>query len=886
MELCEICRIRPAEYQVLLTRNGRQTALNVCGVDYAEMQRASSSGMFSNQDDIASFGAQRESRDINSLLSDKAQDVLQRAGQFAIEHNHPAIDTEDLLFSLSDDDVASHIMSLAGIKGKDVKGYIEANVEDGPTKVTGEQITITPRVKSVLELAMNAANTMDHSYIGPEHLLIGVSEESDGMGGDILRKYGVKPETLRQQTMKVVGKGAKSGDVDKKSNTPTLDKYSRDLTAMATAGKLDPVIGRQSEIETVIEILARRTKNNPALIGEPGVGKTAIAEGLAQRIISNKVPDILRDKRVVELNLVSLVAGAKYKGEFEERLKSVLDEIKEHKSELVIFLDELHTAVGAGGGGGEDSSMDVSNAIKPALSRGELSLIGATTLKEYQKYIEKDSALERRFQPVLVKEPTEAQAIEILRGLRDKYEAHHRIAITDDAIVSAVELSSRYITNRFLPDKAIDLLDQAAARARVKSDTYSQELSEINEEINRKQREYDSAHNRKEYDEAKKLKSELETLQKNRTELDEKWRRERSISTNEVNGEDIASVVSTLTGIPVQSLTKEERTKLLEMEKEIHGRVIGQEHAVEAVSDAVRVSRAGLSKQNRPIASFIFMGPTGVGKTELAKGLAWSVFGSEDAMVRMDMSEYMEKHSVARLIGSPPGYVGYDEGGQLTEKVRRNPYSVILFDELEKAHPDVQNILLQVLDDGRLTDGKGRVVDFSNTIIIATSNLGAHDITEALEKDPNTSIKQLREIVDPALRQHFRPEFINRWDEVIVFKPLNNEELENIVRLQLASVRQMALGQNVDLVFTDEAVKWFARHGYKPEYGARELKREIRYELENNLAKAMLKGEIKEDSIIEVGVKDDAITFNEIKLDSTKDVKKESKKKQKAPAKD
>ena len=878
MELCEICRIRPAEYQVLLTRNGRQTSLNVCGVDYAEMQRANSAGLFSDSESLENYSSQRESRDVNSLLSDKAQEVLQRAGQFAVQHNHPSIDTEDLLYSLSDDDVASHILDQTGIKAKDIKGYIEANVENGPTKISGDQITITPRVKSVLELAMNAANTMDHSYVGPEHLLIGVAEETDGMGGDILRKYGIKPETLRQQTMKVVGKGAKSGAVDKKSNTPTLDKYSRDLTEMATAGKLDPVIGRQSEIETVIEILARRTKNNPALIGEPGVGKTAIVEGLAQRIISNKVPDILRDKRVVELNLVSLVAGAKYKGEFEERLKGVLDEIQEHKNELVIFLDELHTAVGAGGGGGEDSTMDVSNAIKPALARGDLNLIGATTLKEYKKYIEKDSALDRRFQPVFVKEPTKSQAIEILRGLRDKYEAHHRITITDDAIVSAVELSSRYITNRFLPDKAIDLLDQASARARVKSDTYSQELSEADEEINRKQREYDSAHNRKEYDEAKKIKAELEKLKENRNKLNEKWRRERSISTNEVNSDDIASVVSTLTGIPVKSLTQEEKAKLLEMEKEIHGRVIGQEHAVEAVSDAVRVSRAGLSKQNRPIASFIFMGPTGVGKTELAKGLAWSVFGSEDAMVRIDMSEYMEKHAIARLIGSPPGYIGYDEGGQLTEKVRRRPYSVILFDELEKAHPDVQNILLQILDDGRLTDGKGRVVDFSNTIIIATSNLGAHEINETLEKNPEATTKELREVVDPALRSHFRPEFINRWDEVIVFRPLNNEELENIVRLQLASVRQMALGQNIDLIFTDEAVKWFARNGYKPEYGARELKREIRYELENKLAKSLLNGDIKEGSIVEVDVKNDTIVFNQEKL-KTKAAKKSKAKK-------
>ena len=878
MELCEICRIRPAEYQILLTRNGRQTSLNVCGVDYAEMQRANSAGLFSDSESLENYSSQRESRDVNSLLSDKAQEVLQRAGQFAVQHNHPSIDTEDLLYSLSDDDVASHILDQTGIKAKDIKGYIEANVENGPTKISGDQITITPRVKSVLELAMNAANTMDHSYVGPEHLLIGVAEETDGMGGDILRKYGIKPETLRQQTMKVVGKGAKSGAVDKKSNTPTLDKYSRDLTEMATAGKLDPVIGRQSEIETVIEILARRTKNNPALIGEPGVGKTAIVEGLAQRIISNKVPDILRDKRVVELNLVSLVAGAKYKGEFEERLKGVLDEIQEHKNELVIFLDELHTAVGAGGGGGEDSTMDVSNAIKPALARGDLNLIGATTLKEYQKYIEKDSALERRFQPVFVKEPTKSQAIEILRGLRDKYEAHHRITITDDAIVSAVELSSRYITNRFLPDKAIDLLDQASARARVKSDTYSQELSEADEEINRKQREYDSAHNRKEYDEAKKIKAELEKLKENRNKLNEKWRRERSISTNEVNSDDIASVVSTLTGIPVKSLTQEEKAKLLEMEKEIHGRVIGQEHAVEAVSDAVRVSRAGLSKQNRPIASFIFMGPTGVGKTELAKGLAWSVFGSEDAMVRIDMSEYMEKHAIARLIGSPPGYIGYDEGGQLTEKVRRRPYSVILFDELEKAHPDVQNILLQILDDGRLTDGKGRVVDFSNTIIIATSNLGAHEINETLEKNPEATTKELREVVDPALRSHFRPEFINRWDEVIVFRPLNNEELENIVRLQLASVRQMALGQNIDLIFTDEAVKWFARNGYKPEYGARELKREIRYELENKLAKSLLNGDIKEGSIVEVDVKNDTIVFNQEKIKAKAAKKSKAKK--------
>ena len=664
---------------------------------------------------------------------------------------------------------------------------------------------------------------------------------------DILRRYGLTPQAIRQQVTKVVGRGAEEGRVDTPTNTPNLDKYSRDLTKLAREGKLDPVIGRAQEIETTIEVLARRKKNNPVLIGEPGVGKTAIVEGLAQRIVAGEVPESLRDKRLVELSINSMVAGSKYRGEFEERVQQILKEVTEREDELVLFIDEIHTIVGAGQGGGE-GGLDIANVFKPALARGELNLIGATTLNEYQKYIEKDAALERRFQPVFVPEPTVAQTIMILRGLRDTLEAHHKVTITDEAIIAAAELSDRYITGRFLPDKAIDLIDQAAARVKISATARPVDVQDMEAEVRQLKREQDYASSRKHFDRASEIQARHDARNKDLQDATERWRRERGSASTEVRTEHIAQVVSKLTGVPVNELTSEERQRLVKMEERLHKRVIGQEEAVRAVSDAVRLARAGLREGRRPIATFLFLGPTGVGKTELAKALAETVFGEEDAMIRLDMSEYMERHAVARLIGAPPGYVGYEEGGQLTERVRRRPYSVVLLDEIEKAHPDVYNVLLQVFDDGRLTDGKGRVVDFTNTVIIATSNLGSDIIQRHLNlrgtaEDDQARLK--RELMD-VLRGHFRPEFINRIDEIIVFHALARSEIRSIVDLQLERVKRTAHGQGVELDIDGSLVDHLAAAGFRPEFGARELRRLIRSELETQLARAMLANEVQE----------------------------------------
>ena len=611
-----------------------------------------------------------------------------------------------------DNEVVQTILKQFKVAPEEVKRYIDEHVtsasqaairKDGDETPT--EITVSPRVKSAIENAFIVSRELGHSYVGPEHLLIGLTQEQDGMAGDLLRKYGLTPAALRQQTVKVVGKGAEEGRVETPTNTPTLDKHARDLTQMAQQGKLDPVIGRSREIETTIEVLARRKKNNPALIGEPGVGKTAIVEGLAQRIAKGEVPEVLRDKRLVELNVNSLVAGSKYRGEFEERVKGVLDEIVAHQDEIILFIDELHTIVGSGQGG--EGGLDIANVFKPALARGELHLIGATTLNEYQKHIEKDAALERRFQPVFVAEPTLEQTITILRGLRDRFEAHHKVAISDEAIVAAAELADRYITARYLPDKAIDLIDQAAARVRIGATSRPAEVQELDAEIKQLKREQDYATSRKQYDRAKGIEATVAEKSQQLEEATDRWRQKVGTGSDEVTVEHVAEIVSTLTGIPVAELTAEEKQKLLKMEERLHQRVIGQDEAISAVSDAVRLARAGLREGKRPVATFMFLGPTGVGKTELAKALAETVFGDEDALIRIDMSEYRERHTVARLIGAPPGYVGYDEGGQLTERVRRRPYSVILLDEIEKAHTDVYNVLLQVFDDGRLTGWQG-----------------------------------------------------------------------------------------------------------------------------------------------------------------------------------
>jgi len=797
----------------------------------------------------------RESVDLTESLSEQTIELLQRAAEKAHELHRHELDTEHVLYVLADTDVCIALLKELKLSAQDIRSYIDEHAKRGPADAdtSDEKMTVSPRLKKALQAAFQVSRDLGHSYVGPEHLLIGLASVPESLAGTLLKKYGVTAEALRQKVVKVVGKGAEDGRVDTPSNTPTLDKFGRDLTALARQGKLDPVLGRAQEIENAIEVLARRKKNNPVLIGEPGVGKTAIVEGLAQRIVNGDVPEVLRGKRLVEVNINSMVAGAKYRGEFEERAKQLIDEVTAKHSELILFIDELHTIVGAGQGGGE-GGLDIANVLKPALARGELSLIGATTLNEYQKYIEKDAALERRFQPVFVPEPSVEQTIVILRGLRDSLEAHHQVTFSDDAFVAAAEFADRYITSRFLPDKAIDLIDQAAARVRISATSRPVDIQEGEAQIAQLKREQDYATSRKRFDQAKQFEEQITAKQKEVDEKMEAWQRKTGSETLEVTVESVAEVVSRLTGIPVAELTQEERQKLLQMEERLRERVVGQNDAVVAVSDAVRLSRAGLGQTHRPIATFLFLGPTGVGKTELAKALAETVFGDEQSIIRIDMSEYMERHAVARLIGAPPGYVGYDEGGQLTERVRRRPYSVILLDEIEKAHPDVYNVLLQVFDDGRLTDGKGRVVDFSNTIIIATSNLGASIIMDNLEEpeDKRKTEKELRDALMQVLKGHFRPEFLNRIDEIIIFEALSKENIRSIVQIQLDRVVRTAAAQDITLKVGDSLVDHLVDVGYQPEFGARELKRQVRQTIETRLAKEILGDKLQSGDTVEI----------------------------------
>ncbi|WP_322071556.1 ATP-dependent Clp protease ATP-binding subunit [Paraburkholderia bannensis] len=892
--LCEICNTRPAVARVTVVQNGQRKSMSICDYDYRQLMRHQSmmnpfdsllgggglSRFFGGDhehddgdDDEMSFAAEvpRESVDATDAFSEQTLEILQRAAEKAHELNRTELDTEHLLYVLADTDVCAALLKELKLSPQDITAYIDQHAQKGKAEPDApiDKMTISPRLKKAFQFAFQASRDLGHSYVGPEHLLIGLASVPDSIAGTLLKKYGVTPEALRQKVVKVVGKGAEDGRVDAPTGTPTLDKFGRDLTAMARQGKLDPVLGRAQEIESTIEVLARRKKNNPVLIGEPGVGKTAIVEGLAQRIVNGDVPEVLRGKRLVEVNINSMVAGAKYRGEFEERAKQLIDEVTAKHDELILFIDELHTIVGAGQGGGE-GGLDIANVLKPALARGELSLIGATTLNEYQKYIEKDAALERRFQPVLVPEPTVEQTIVILRGLRDKLEAHHQVTFADDAFVAAAELSDRYITSRFLPDKAIDLIDQAAARVRIGATSRPADIQELEAEIVQLKREQDYASSRKRFDEAKGFEERIKDKQAKLEELTEAWQRKTGSETLEVTVASIAEVVSRLTGIPVADLTQEERQKLLKMEEKLRERVIGQSDAVVAVSDAVRLSRAGLGQEHRPIATFLFLGPTGVGKTELAKALAETVFGDEQAIIRIDMSEYMERHTVARLIGAPPGYVGYDEGGQLTERVRRRPYSVILLDEIEKAHPDVYNVLLQVFDDGRLTDGKGRVVDFSNTIIIATSNLGASIIMDNLEQpeDKRKSEKEVRGELMKVLKGHFRPEFLNRIDEIIVFHALSKDNIRNIVQIQLDRVTRTAAAQGITLKMSDALVEHLVEAGYQPEFGARELKRQIRQEVETRLAKEILGDALQTGDTVEIGYDkaNDEVTISKIAM--------------------
>lgn len=787
--------------------------------------------------------------DIDQYLSEHTKDLLQTASQFALKFSRKEVQTEHLLFAISDSEVITEIFKQFNISSEDLKNYIEEFLPKSPKKVeVCEKLSlrISSEVKNVFQLAFRVAREFGHSYIGPEHLLVAFLEDEVGLSGKILRKYGLTPESVRQKVLKVVGQGAHEGRVKPKSMTPQLDKYSRDLTKLAKEGKLDPVIGREFEIESTIEVLSRRTKNNPVLIGEPGVGKTAIVEGLAQRIHHREVPEILVGKRMVELNINSLVAGSKYRGEFEERIKQVLDEVLVQKNNLILFIDELHVIIKAGGTG-EEGGLDVSQIIKPYLSRGELHLIGATTLNEYQKHIEKDAALERRFPPIFISEPTVAQTIDVLKGLRRRYEAHHKVKITDEAIDASAKLSDRYITNRYLPDKAIDLIDQAAARVRIQSTSRSPELLKLDRSINSLRREFEDATLNKMYDEAIRIEDEIKKLQKKRSVVEQKEKPKTTVAKPEVKAVHISEVVSRTTGIPITDLSQKEKEKLLRIRDKLRERIVGQDEAVEAVSNAIIQSRAGLTEGKHPAATFLFVGPTGVGKTELAQALGWVVFGDEKAVIRIDMSEYMERHAVSRLVGSPPGYVGYEEGGQLTEPVRRRPYSVILLDELEKAHPDVQNILLQVFDDGRLTDAKGRLVDFSNSIIIATSCLGSEIIKASkVENHQESEQKLLSE-----LRKHFKIEFLDRVDDIIVFSSLTKDQIRQIINLQLKRVKRVAKQQKIDLEFAQSALDRLVTICYMPELGARILKRKIKLEIEVPLAKEILSGKIVQgDSVL------------------------------------
>ena len=802
-------------------------------------------------------------------FTERAQKVMVYSQEEAVRQNYNYIGTEHILLGIlrEGEGIAAQVLKNKGIDLITVRQQVEALVGKGQQEV-GQVIGYTPRTKTILELSVEEARSLGQNYIGTEHLLLALIREGEGVAAQILMAMGLNFDSLRQEIVGLMdsegAKGKRSEASVKGSNTPNLNQYGRDLTEMAKEGKLDPIIGREKEIERVIQILSRRTKNNPALIGDPGVGKTAIAEGLAQKIIEGNIPEILKGKRVVTLDLSSMVAGSKYRGEFEERLKNVMHEIRESKN-VILFLDEMHTIIGAGGAEG---AIDASNILKPALARGEIQAIGATTLDEYRKHVEKDAALERRFQPVMVGEPTKEEALLILEGLRDKYEAHHKVKITDEALKSAVELSDRYIADRFLPDKAIDLVDEAASKVRIKIFTAPPDLKRLEEELEALEKEKSEAISLQNYERAAELRDRMQHIRQKLEDGRKNWNDKASSKDSVVTEEDIASIVSGWTGIPVTKLAEEESNRLLNLESILHQRVIGQEEAVLAVSKAIKRARVGLKDPKRPVGSFIFLGPTGVGKTELSKALADALFGDENAVIRIDMSEYMEKHTVSKLIGSPPGYVGYEEGGQLTEKVRRKPYSVILLDEIEKAHPDVFNVLLQILDDGRLTDGKGRTVDFKNSVVIMTSNVGVSTIRKQAvlgfatsSNEREDAYEKMKENVLEELKKTFRPEFLNRIDEIIVFHQLQEEHIRKIVDLMLKSLLVRIKEMNINLEITDKARAFLAEKGYDQAYGARPLRRAIQKMVEDQLSEEMLKGEIKPGSEVLVDVEDDKLIF-------------------------
>ncbi len=806
------------------------------------------------------FGGQVPGRrvqrvDIGQFLTEQARELVKDAATRAAQWGDPDLDTDHLLWAACRHEPVRRLLAAAGADPAVVTRDIESRAKRGEPR--NEPPSLTPSAKRALLDAQQISRAFGTTYIGPEHILFALAVNPESAAGRLLREQHVTPEALQA----AVTGGGRQGGGHPPSDTPALDQFGTDLTAMARDGRVDPVVGREQEIEQTVEVLSRRTKNNPVLIGEPGVGKTAIVEGLAQRVIDGDVPDTLRDKRLVQLDLGGMLAGTRYRGDFEERLKKVIDEIRAHREDLLIFIDELHTVVGAGGAEG---AMSASNMLKPALARGELHIIGATTIDEYRRDVEKDAALERRFQPILVSEPTVEDTIAILRGLRDRYEAHHQLRFTDEALIAAAELADRYVTDRFLPDKAIDLVDQAGARVRLRTMTPARGRREAEHRLEQLRREKDEAVAVEDFARAGALRDEIAELTQ-RADLGLAQDQAEGKKVPEVTVADIAEVVSRATGIPVAQLTEEEKDRLLRLEEHLHRRVIGQDEAVMAVAEAVRRSRAGLGDPNRPIGSFLFLGPTGVGKTELARALAEALFGDEDRMIRIDMSEFQERHTVSRLVGAPPGYVGYEEAGQLTEAVRRRPYAVLLLDEIEKAHPDVFNILLQLLDDGRLTDGQGHTVDFKHTVVIMTSNLGSDVVGgRALgfsNLEARVSDEPLRDRIMARLREAFRPEFLNRIDEIIVFRHLDATQLRQITSLLLEETIRRLHAQDIIVDFTPEAVDWLARRGFQPEWGARPLRRTIQREVDNRLSAMLLDGRLKPGQHLTVARESDELAF-------------------------
>jgi ATP-dependent Clp protease ATP-binding subunit ClpC len=798
-------------------------------------------------------------------FTDRARKVMQLANQEAQRFNHEYIGTEHILLGLVKEGsgVAANVLKNLDVDLRKIRMEVEKIVQAGPDMVTMGKLPHTPRAKKVIEYAIEEARNLNHNYVGTEHLLLGLLREQEGVAAQVLMNLNLKLDEVREEVLNLLGHGMDSGDAGGeraqkqggKSKTPALDSFGRDLTELARQEKLDPVIGRANEIERVIQILSRRTKNNPVLLGEAGVGKTAIVEGLAQAIISGNVPELLRDRRIVVLDLAMMVAGTKYRGQFEERIKAVMNEVRRARN-TILFIDELHTLVGAGGAEG---AIDASNVLKPALARGEIQTIGATTLDEYRKYIEKDGALARRFQEIIVEPPSKSEASQILKGLRDRYEAHHRVQITDAAIDAAVELSDRYITGRCLPDKAIDVIDEAGARIRLKTMTRPPDLKELDEEIERLNQEKEEAVASQDFEKAANLRDQADKIKKKKEQIQREWRDRTQEIDGVVDEEVIAEVVSKMTGVPLTRLETEEAERLLRMEDELHKHVISQEAAITALSRKVRKSRAGLKDPRRPIGCFIFAGPTGVGKTLLAKGLASFMFGSEDALITIDMSEYMEKHNVSRLIGAPPGYVGYEEGGQLTEKIRRRPYSVVLLDEIEKAHPDVFSLLLQIMEEGRLTDSYGHSVDFKNSIVIMTTNIGAEAIKDQTafgfsKRSDDISYEKMKEMVMARAEKEFRPEFLNRVDDFIVFHGLTRKNLEAIVHLELSKVRDRLKERHVVLDLDPAAIDYVIEKGYNPDFGARPLRRAIENLVEEPLSEDILSGKLKEHQLVKVSV--------------------------------